>query len=50
MRRHRTDPNSFDVMAVLGRGAFGEVQLVKHKTTSELFALKKLSKCEMVKK
>jgi serine/threonine protein kinase len=35
---------------VIGRGGYGEVQLVKHKKTGEVFALKKLSKCEMLKR
>jgi len=38
------------MVKVIGRGAFGEVQLVKHKTSGETFALKKLSKCEMLKR
>jgi serine/threonine protein kinase len=33
----------------IGEGAFGEVQLVRHKKSGEKFALKKLSKCEMLK-
>ncbi|EDQ92496.1 uncharacterized protein MONBRDRAFT_1270, partial [Monosiga brevicollis MX1] len=35
---------------IIGQGAFGEVQLVRHKVTQELFALKKLSKKEMLSK
>ena len=30
--------------ALLGRGTYGEVQLVRHKTTSQLIALKKIRK------
>ena len=43
-------PTDFDLVKVIGRGAFGEVQLVRHKATAEIFALKKLSKCEMLKR
>ena len=43
-------PTDFDMLKVIGRGAFGEVQLVRHKSTAEIFALKKLSKCEMLKR
>eukprot|EP00036_Acanthoecidae_sp_10tr_P014489 CAMPEP_0206289884 /NCGR_PEP_ID=MMETSP0106_2-20121207/2340_1 /ASSEMBLY_ACC=CAM_ASM_000206 /TAXON_ID=81532 /ORGANISM="Acanthoeca-like sp., Strain 10tr" /LENGTH=1385 /DNA_ID=CAMNT_0053720439 /DNA_START=135 /DNA_END=4292 /DNA_ORIENTATION=+ len=48
--KRRVNPESFDILKVLGRGAFGEVQLVKHRGTSAIYALKKLSKCEMIKK
>jgi len=32
--------NQFDRLGVLGKGSFGEVFLVKHKLSGELFALK----------
>ncbi len=34
----------------LGKGAFGEVHLVRHKQSLDLFALKSMSKCEMLKR
>ncbi len=34
----------------LGKGAFGEVHLVRHKQAHNLFALKSMSKCEMLKR
>jgi serine/threonine protein kinase len=34
----------------LGKGAFGEVHLVRHKQSRDLFALKSMSKCEMLKR
>ncbi len=34
----------------LGKGAFGEVHLVRHKQSRDLFALKSMSKCEMVER
>ncbi|XP_053141596.1 rho-associated protein kinase 2 isoform X5 [Hemicordylus capensis] len=40
----------YDVVKVIGRGAFGEVQLVRHKTTQKAFAMKLLSKFEMLKR
>jgi Rho-associated protein kinase 1 len=39
----------FNVIKVIGRGAFGEVQLVRHKSTRKVFAMKLLSKYEMVR-
>lgn len=36
------------VIKVIGRGAFGQVQLVRHKSTKKVYAMKLLSKFEMV--
>ena len=38
----------FSIVKVIGRGAFGEVQLVRHKPTKKVYAMKLLSKFEMV--
>lgn len=40
----------FDLIKVIGRGAFGEVQLVRHKSTRSVYAMKLLSKVEMIKR
>ncbi|KAF6321674.1 Rho associated coiled-coil containing protein kinase 2 [Rhinolophus ferrumequinum] len=40
----------YDVVKVIGRGAFGEVQLVRHKATQKVYAMKLLSKFEMIKR
>lgn len=40
----------FDLIKVIGRGAFGEVQLVRHKSTHYVYAMKLLSKVEMIKR
>ncbi|XP_048758911.2 rho-associated protein kinase 1-like [Ostrea edulis] len=40
----------FEVVKVIGRGAFGEVQLVRHKSTRRVYAMKLLSKTEMIKR
>ncbi|XP_066468108.1 rho-associated protein kinase 2 isoform X2 [Tiliqua scincoides] len=40
----------YEVVKVIGRGAFGEVQLVRHKTTQKAYAMKLLSKFEMLKR
>lgn len=39
----------FDIVKVIGRGAYGEVQLVRHKATKEVYAMKLLSKVAMVR-
>lgn len=40
----------FDKIAVIGRGAFGEVRLVKDKQTGKISAMKMLKKTEMMRK
>lgn len=40
----------YDLIKVIGRGAFGEVQLVRHKSTRQVYAMKLLSKVEMIKR
>jgi serine/threonine protein kinase len=49
-RRLRLTQNEFESIKIVGRGAFGEVRLVKMKGTGELFAMKKLKKSDILKK
>lgn len=48
---HKISVNDFDMISVLGRGAFGKVTLVKKKKdpTNTLYALKSLKKADLVK-
>ncbi|KAH9364800.1 hypothetical protein HPB48_012733 [Haemaphysalis longicornis] len=46
----RMKPDDFKVIKTIGRGAFGEVQLVRHKWTQRVYAMKLLSKFEMTKR
>ncbi len=46
----RVKPEDFSVIKVIGRGAFGQVQLVRHKSTKKVYAMKLLSKFEMIKR
>jgi serine/threonine protein kinase len=41
-------PKSFKIEAILGKGAFGEVYLATLKRTGEQFAMKVLSKREIM--
>ena len=43
-----SSPDEFEKIKVLGRGDVGRVFLVKHKDSGELFALKVMSKKEMI--
>ncbi|CAG0892967.1 unnamed protein product [Cyprideis torosa] len=47
-RRMKAD--DYALIRVIGRGAFGEVQLVRHKSTRKVFAMKRLSKYDMIKR
>ena len=40
----------FEPLSVIGRGAFGEVRVVRHKKSGQVYALKKLSKSETIRK
>ncbi|TKR93312.1 hypothetical protein L596_007793 [Steinernema carpocapsae] len=42
--------SDFDVLKTIGRGAYGEVQLVRNKKTKNLYALKLLDKQEMIRR
>ena len=44
----RLKDTDFSLIKVIGRGAFGEVQLVRHKQTRRVYAMKLLNKFEMV--
>lgn len=37
-------------MKIIGRGAFGEVRVCRHKKTQEVVAIKKMKKTEMIYK
>ncbi|XP_069584203.1 rho-associated protein kinase 2 isoform X2 [Ranitomeya imitator] len=50
VRQLQMKAEDYDVVKVIGRGAFGEVQLVRHKTTQKVYAMKLLSKFEMIKR
>jgi serine/threonine kinase 38 len=52
LRKKRTKVTIYDFqpLSVIGKGAFGEVRVVRHKASGEVMALKKLSKNEMVYK
>ena len=47
MRRKRITIYDFESLAIIGKGAFGEVHVVRNKLTGEIQALKKLVKKEL---
>lgn len=50
MQRHQMSADDFEMLSIVGRGAFGEVRIVQEKATGKLFAMKKLKKADTVKR
>lgn len=52
MREKRKEVSVFDFepISIIGRGAFGEVRVVRHKASGEVLAMKKINKSEMIRK
>jgi serine/threonine protein kinase len=42
--------NDFDIIKVIGRGAFGEVSFVRMKNTENIYAMKVLNKWDILKR
>lgn len=49
-RRRPMSEQDFEMITIIGKGAFGEVILVKHKTNEQYYAMKKLRKADMLRK
>jgi protein-serine/threonine kinase len=50
LKRRKLNQKDFETVKIIGRGAFGEVRLVRMTEGTELYAMKKLKKDEMLKK
>ena len=48
IRRQRVSIYEFESIKIIGRGAFGEVRLVRHIATGDILAMKKMKKTEIV--
>lgn len=48
IRDKRVNFDDFETIKIIGRGAFGTVDLVRRKATGQVYAMKTLSKFEMV--
>ena len=42
--REKQSIRDYESLAIIGRGAFGEVHVCRHKTTGEVMAIKKIRK------
>ncbi|KAK0571190.1 hypothetical protein LWI29_012270 [Acer saccharum] len=50
LKRHKICVDDFELLTIIGRGAFGEVQLCREKKSGNIYAMKKLKKTEMLKR
>ncbi|KAK6151978.1 hypothetical protein DH2020_014613 [Rehmannia glutinosa] len=50
LKRHKISVDDFELLTIIGRGAFGEVRLCREKKTGDIFAMKKLKKSEMLRR
>ncbi|KAJ8439448.1 hypothetical protein Cgig2_021562 [Carnegiea gigantea] len=48
LKRHKICVDNFELLTIIGRGAFGEVRLCREKKSGNIYALKKLKKSEML--
>ncbi|CAL9211119.1 unnamed protein product [Musa hybrid cultivar] len=48
LKRHKICVDDFELLTIIGRGAFGEVRLCREKSSGNIYAMKKLKKSEMV--
>ncbi|GMH25759.1 hypothetical protein Nepgr_027602 [Nepenthes gracilis] len=50
LQRHKMGVDDFDLLTMIGKGAFGEVRVCREKTTGHVYAMKKLKKVEMLRR
>uniref|UniRef100_A0A383V4A7 non-specific serine/threonine protein kinase n=1 Tax=Tetradesmus obliquus TaxID=3088 RepID=A0A383V4A7_TETOB len=50
LQRQRMTADDFEPLTIIGRGAFGEVRIVRERGTGKVLAMKKLRKAEMLRR
>ncbi|KAL5577808.1 hypothetical protein UlMin_019507 [Ulmus minor] len=50
LQRHKMGVDDFELLTIIGRGAFGEVRLCREKASGHVYAMKKLKKSEMLRR
>jgi serine/threonine protein kinase len=48
LKRNKISVDDFELLTIIGRGAFGEVRLCRERKSGNIYAMKKLKKSEMV--
>uniref|UniRef100_A0A6N2K6C7 non-specific serine/threonine protein kinase n=1 Tax=Salix viminalis TaxID=40686 RepID=A0A6N2K6C7_SALVM len=49
-QRHKMGVDDFELLTIIGRGAFGEVRLCREKTSGNVYAMKNVKKSEMLRR
>ncbi|KAL8530249.1 hypothetical protein ACS0TY_007338 [Phlomoides rotata] len=50
LQRHKMGADDFELLTMIGKGAFGEVRVCREKTSGSVYAMKKLKKSEMLRR
>ncbi|KAF5482431.1 hypothetical protein F2P56_003002 [Juglans regia] len=50
LQRHKMGADNFELLTMIGKGAFGEVRVCREKETGHVYAMKKLKKSEMLRR
>ncbi|KAL8146958.1 hypothetical protein AgCh_004617 [Apium graveolens] len=50
LQRHKMGSDDFELLTMIGKGAFGEVRVCREKATGHVYAMKKLKKSEMLRR
>ncbi|KAK6164476.1 hypothetical protein DH2020_001340 [Rehmannia glutinosa] len=50
LQRHKMGADDFELLTMIGKGAFGEVRVCREKNTGSVYAMKKLKKSEMLRR
>nr|GLL42716.1 serine/threonine-protein kinase tricorner [Ipomoea trifida] len=50
LQRHKMGADDFELLTMIGKGAFGEVRICRENTTGHVYAMKKLKKAEMLRR
>ncbi|KAK9281594.1 hypothetical protein L1049_004497 [Liquidambar formosana] len=50
LQRHKMGADDFELLTMIGKGAFGEVRVCRENTTGHVYAMKKLKKSEMLRR
>ncbi|KAF9599356.1 hypothetical protein IFM89_036813 [Coptis chinensis] len=50
LQRHKMGADDFELLTMIGKGAFGEVRVCRERTTGHVYAMKKLKKSEMLRR
>lgn len=50
LQRHKMGADDFELLTMIGKGAFGEVRVCREKNTGQVYAMKKLKKSEMLRR